>query len=699
MRVMKFGGSSLATPERVRTVGALIREAAERERVVVVTSAVAGTTDFLVGLVSRTPGDGAVDVAAEGRDGLPVDGPTVPDPLEELRRRHEGLWRAVAPGSKPGEPIPPLDELFHEMVRVREEAARSGGWSPPAGDLVLGMGERLSSRLLVAHLEETGLSAIAVDGADVMRTDSTFGEARVDLEETFRLLGGLLRSLPAGSIPVITGFIGSDPDGRRTTLGRGSSDYSAAVVGAALGARIVEIWTDVDGVHGEDPAQVPGAPLLARLSYGEARAMARAGAKVLHPEALDPLEPLGIPLRVRNTLRPGSQGTLVGPGPRGARRIHLYLAGATGQVGRALLRQLASLGPALREADGVEVLVAGTFCSRGQLWSREGIPAEEVLSSLGNESPPDWREIPGRMASAGHSAPVFVDCTACPEVAGAYLEILEAGVPLITPNKLAVSGPLSTFLRVRDAARRSGVPFRYETTVGAALPVLGTLRDLLRGGDRVRTITGVLSGTLSFVFARLRDGVPFSVAVREARQMGLTEPHPREDLTGGDVARKLLILLRESGRSPELSDITVESLVPSELSRETDPEAFLAGLEVGDAVWASRVEEARSRSESLAYVGCFDGTRPWVGVRSFPSSHSLHHLLPAENRVVLGTERYGGVPLTIAGPGAGPEITASGVLADLLAAVRERHGVVAERVVGNGPSGSPSPWTPGRRVA
>jgi aspartokinase/homoserine dehydrogenase 1 len=260
---------------------------------------------------------------------------------------------------------------------------------------------------------------------------------------------------------------------------------------------------------------------------------------------------------------------------------------------------------------------------------------------------------------------VFVDCTASPAIAGRYAELLSRGVPVVTPNKLANAGRLADWQRLQELSRE--VPYRYETTVGAALPVLGTISDLRRAGDRLLGVSAVLSGTLSFVLHRIEAGVPLSKAVREAWERGYTEPHPAEDLSGEDVARKLLILLREAGFGIEREDILGEPLV-SNLPDEPDPERFLDSLVPWDGVWAERAVQARERGERLLYLASFDGVTPRVGAASLPKDHPVARGGPGESVIVYRTERYSELPLTISGPGAGPEITATGLISDLLRA-------------------------------
>lgn len=659
MRIMKFGGSSLATVALLSTVADQVVKASREGRVVVVTSAVAGITDLLDTL-TQAPRDQGEQL------------------VEDFILRHRALWTEL--GLRSDDFDGAFRELEGELNTLRREAEETTGWGTPSKDQALGAGERASTILLAETLRSRGLAAWPLDSRKVILTDSSFGAAQVDLSATLPLARRTLERIPTHVVPVVPGFTGGDTQGRWTTLGRGASDLSATVVGTALSAELVEIWTDVDGVFDRDPALHPSARLIPRLGYAGARALAKKGAKVLHPKSLDPIEPLGIPLRIRNTSRPNAPGTLVMESvegcPRvqgdsgGLRRISLVIAGATGGVGKALLNQLDALTPKLKE-ENVELRVVGAFSRRSQYWNPLGVEATGIPAALYQGSP-DWDEITRILTHRPPENPVFVDCTASPEVSNQYLSLLRAGIPVVTPNKLACSGSLEAYRSLQRVAAEGSLPYRYETTVGAALPILKTVRDLRRAGDRFKTITAVLSGTLSFVFGMLAEGASFSEAVRAAREAGLTEPDPRADLTGADVARKLLILLREAGYDLEPDAIPVESLVPESLAHTTDPEAFLLGLKKFDAFWSTRRPEGASHQ--LAYVAWFEGESAGVGVLSLSPDHPLFGLKPTENRVVFTTDRYPSVPLTIAGPGAGREVTASGVIADLLGAIRDRYG-------------------------
>jgi len=354
-----------------------------------------------------------------------------------------------------------------------------------------------------------------------------------------------------------------------------------------------------------------------------------------------------------------------------ARPVHLVLAGATGRVGRALRAQLARQQRSIRDELGLELRLVAAVNSRVSAWAEQGLALPEVDSRLAAGAPTDWATLSRRLRGQALERPVLVDCTASPGVAARYAELLDAGVAVVTPNKIANAGRLHDYRRLRSIARARGVPYRYETTVGAALPVLRTIEELCRSGDRVRRISAVLSGTLSFVLGRVGEGVAFSIAVREAHALGYTEPHPREDLSGEDVARKLLITLRESGYALEREDLEVAPLVPASFGEDLAAEAYLEALAALDEAWAARAEAARGAGCRLVYLARFDGLAAQVAVSEVDADDRLARLTGTENIVVVETDRYRLVPLSVAGPGAGPEVTAAGVLADIIDAARQ----------------------------
>ncbi|MGH8279138.1 MAG: aspartate kinase [Gammaproteobacteria bacterium] len=352
-----------------------------------------------------------------------------------------------------------------------------------------------------------------------------------------------------------------------------------------------------------------------------------------------------------------------------AATVHLLIAGHTGQIGSAFCRELCTQAARLG-AEGVRLDIAGRFNRSEFIWSGTDGRGEERFA----RSHDDWPVILRCLLASPGAARVFVDCTAGTVFAEHYAELLRKGVGIVTPNKLANSASQAQYMELQRTARQCARPYCYETTVGAALPVLGPLAELARTGDHVRRIEAVVSGTLSFILNRVNNGERFSVAVREARARGYTEPHPASDLAGLDSARKLLILLREAGLEWEPDQINVQNLVPEELADETDAECFLAGLAAHDAAWAEHAEAAHHRSLRLVYLARYDGHRAQVNVTHVTATDPFALLAPGENLVRIWTDRYRPVPLSIAGPGAGPELTAAGVLTDVLKAARElRH--------------------------
>lgn len=582
--ILKFGGTSVGSPESLENVVRVIRERARKRRVVVVVSALSGVTS-------------ALDAAASLGDISIVDA---------LYERHTSLLPSFHPNGV-------LDLL-------RERLPRRAPRHTPDHDAILGAGERLAAPLLAEILRSRGIDATSIDATEVVRTDDSFGSARVDLTVTRRRLHERLTLLGNGVVPVITGYVGATEDGTPTTLGRGGSDITAAVVGAALDADEVEIWSDVDGIYSSDPRTSHTARLLPRLTHDEALRLARGGAKVLHPDAIPPLAQRGIRLSIRNTFAPQRRGTEIGGRPP----RELVIAGATGKVGSALVRQLRALEP-----NGVRIRILANSTSMNDARACSAVAT-------------NW---PATLPTLDPSS-IFVDCTASSEVASLYDELLERGVGVVTANKLAGSGDAERWRRLRRIAARRNLPLRYETTVGAALPVLRTARELAATGDRLLSLDAVLSGTLSYILGRLHQGIAFSAAVAEARDKGLTEPDPANDLSGLDVGAKLVILLRELGIEPR--DVDVE------------------GLSGDDAYWRARTSAAMARGKRLVYVASWRDGSATARVREIDESEPLAHLRAGENVVVFRTARYDSVPLTVSGPGAGPEVTASGLLAEIL---------------------------------
>ena len=347
------------------------------------------------------------------------------------------------------------------------------------------------------------------------------------------------------------------------------------------------------------------------------------------------------------------------PAPAEADRLDLVLLG-TGIVGGHLLKLLAE-----RDAEAHPRLrVVAVANSRRQILDPRGLDPASAKESLASGEPLDLGKLRA-LGSALHR-PVLVDCTSAEAVVDAYPAFAEHGFSIATPNKKLASGPLPRLRKVGAALKRQGLAFRNETNVGAGLPVLSTLRDLVAGGDRVRRVEGVLSGSLSFLCGRLEDGAAFSEAVLEAKRQGFTEPDPRDDLSGLDVARKALILHRELGGASELEDVAMERLLPECFDSSGRVEDFLRRCPELDADFDARVRALKARGEALRVIAEADACGARVQVRALPEAHPLRAVRDGENALAFHTEAYRERPLVVRGYGAGAAVTASGLLADLL---------------------------------
>lgn len=850
MRILKFGGSSVASPVRIRKVAEIVSQERKKNSLAVVVSALGGVTDQLL--------EAGRIASAGSSEYLPL--------VQSLRDRHLLAVSELALQEERDSLSDSLSKSFREIGSLLQGIALLREASPRTLDSLSSYGERLSARLVAAAFRASGLDAAACDARELIVTEATFGGARVDFESTKERVSKRFSDPESQPIAVVTGFIAATLAGETTTLGRGGSDYTASLLGAALDAEAVELWTDVDGVMNADPRLVEGAEPIANLSYVELMELSHFGAKVVYPPSVHPTRKAGIPLLIRNTFNPQAPGTrvdsssvasspdssaldsdaagpvrgiasipqialmrlegdgMVGvpgiamrlfatlarrgvnvilitqassehsicfgvapesirqattgvaeefalerqagliedlileenlavvavvgrrmrdtPGlagrlftvlgeqgisvraiaqgsselnislvvsshheqravralhaacfPTGGRVVEIYLVG-TGRVGAALLQQLAAHRGEVEQRRGVRLVLAAVARRNVCLASPKGIDPGSAVQQLadreGHDGTDDGDGLSALLeslavslaASRAHQR-VFIDATAGEAATVVYRDLLHQGVSVVAANKLFFAGPLEDY---RSITRTGPGQIFFETTVGAGLPVVRSVSDLVDTGDRIRNLEGLLSGTLSFVLDQLQDGMPLSQALRMAFELGYTEPDPREDLTGQDVARKLLILSRLAQWDLELEDLKVEPLVPTSDLEGGDLEEFWRRLPEHDEIFESKRREAAESGQRLCYLAVLDDQGARIGLTAVEASHPAAPLRGSDNLVALFTDRYSSTPLVIRGPGAGPEVTAAGVFADLLRAIDRGPSIGSLRPA----SGSPS---------
>jgi len=815
MQVLKFGGTSVASAENIGKVLAIVASALARGPVALVVSALGGTTDALIS-VGRT--------AAAGDE-------TFRQTLRQLEARHLTAAESLLPSFEAQAEMQPwLTAQFTELALLADGIFALGELSPRTLDRLMSYGELLSSRLVVAAFQAHGTAAVWADSRQLIRTNSRFGMAQVDEEVTQRQVTYFQQENGA-SLWVAPGFIAADAEGHTTTLGRGGSDYTAAILAAALGAEKLEIWTDVSGMLTADPRLVRSARPIARISYEEAMELSHFGAKVLYAPTVQPVRRRGIPMWIKNTFAPADYGTLVEVAPppsigvvrglssishlallnlegsgmvgvpgssarlfaalararinvvlitqsssehsicvgvsegdvpaaqevvneefaaeisagrleplrpetglaivalvgdnmrnhpgisgrlfsalghngvniraiaQGAsernistviraddvrkainvlheeffeatyKQVNLFILGP-GNVGGKLLGQLAQQQPYLREKLGLDLRVVAIANSRHCLVSDEGgLDLSTWPEDLDKAPPLSLDELTQLIISKNLRNSIFVDVTANPAAAEQYAPLLAKSVAVVACNKIAASDTYANYRQLKQLARNFNTKYLFETNVGAALPVIGTLGDLTRSGDVVRRMQAVLSGTLNFVFNNYDGSRPFAEVVQQAQAEGYTEPDPRLDLNGSDVARKILILAREAGQQLEMSDVANESFLPASCL-EGDVAAFYEQLAGHEPHFHALYDAAASQGKRLKFVAQYADGQASVGLQQIAPGHDLYELRGKDNLVLFYTDRYPEQPLVVKGAGAGAEVTASGVFADIIRAAR-----------------------------
>lgn len=802
MKILKFGGTSVGSAENVRRIGEIVLN--QPEKIIIVVSALGGVTDMLLA------------VAQKAASGIKLNGD-----LNAIRIRHDEMISSLFNDEKGLQTGDSLKPLFDELDKIIQGVTLIGELTPKTMDKILGFGERLSSLLISRYLDVP-----LIDSMSVIKTDRNFGKANVDFNLTYQLI--LEASQKVEQFAVAPGFISSSTDGSMTTLGRGGSDYTAALFAAAVNARQLEIWTDVDGFMTADPRVISKAYTIPTLTYSEAMELSHFGAKVIYPPTILPVYQKNIPIHIKNTLNPEGKGTLIGQsetagkdhpikgissisgislftiqglGMVGVTGISMRLFGALalkeinvilisqassensisfaidshfaelateaisaefdreiasgrisklscenelsilaivgenmkhsagiagklfhtigknginvvaiaqgaseqniswvvkhsdlrktlnvvheafflspyvelniflvgiGTVGRDLLDQIGRQQEKLRKEHRLNLKLTGVANSRKMIFDRDGLDISNLKHAIvQSETKSDLKLFCKTMVGMNMFNSVFVDCTADDKVANHYLFALENYISVVAANKVAASSEYSRYRELKEMAANHGVKFLFETNVGAGLPLISTINDLMHSGDRIVRIEAVLSGTLNYIFNTLSKDIPFSKAVKMAKEMGYAEPDPRIDLSGIDVIRKLVILARESGYKLEKEDVENTPFIPGKYFSSSMDE-FWNTISEMDEIFEKERLILDAKQQKWRFVGVMNEGKASVSLVVVDPGHPFYDLEGSNNILLLTSERYNEYPMLIKGYGAGAAVTAAGVFADLI---------------------------------
>ena len=806
MKVLKFGGTSVGSVESILSLKAIVEKEAQKQPIIVVVSALGGITDKLIATsVLAQKGDEAWKdefQAMVGRHHKMID-TIITDP-----RKREQLFNIV-------------DSLFEQLRSIYFGVYLIHDLSKKTQDAIVSYGERLSSNIVATLVQ----GAKWYDSREFIKTVRKNHKNTLDSELTNRLVRRTFSDLQR--ISLVPGFISKDRDTDEiTNLGRGGSDYTAAIIAAALDADILEIWTDVDGFMTADPRVIKTAYTIKELSYIEAMELCNFGAKVVYPPTIYPVCVKNIPIRVKNTFNPDSEGSIIKqkvanndkpikgissingttlitvaglsmvgvigvnrriftaladngisvfmvsqassenstsigvrdqdaaeavevlngefakeietgamfpmhaesglatiavvgenmkhvPGIAGKlfgtlgragismiacaqgasqtnisfvvksehlrkalnaihdsfflseyKVLNLFVCGV-GTVGGQLLEQIHDQYEELKRTKRLKLNVVGIATSKKALFNRDGIDLANYRELLADAPESNDKKLRDAIIEMNCFNSVFVDCTASKDVAEIYQPLLEHNISVIAANKIAASSSYEKYALLKETALARGVFFRYETNVGAGLPIIGTINDLRNSGDVILKIEAVLSGTLNFIFNELSADVTMSEAVRRAKEQGYSEPDPRIDLSGKDVIRKLVILAREAGYKVEKTDVEKHLFIPDEFF-EGSIEEFWKNLPELDADFESRRKQLDAEGKRWRFVATFDHGKLSVALKEVDSTHPFYNLQGSNNIVALTTERYREYPMLIQGYGAGASVTAAGVFANIM---------------------------------
>lgn len=806
MKVLKFGGTSVGSVESILSLKAIVEKEAQKQPVIVVVSALGGITDKLI----------ATSVLAQKGD------ETWKDEFQAMVERHHKMIDTIITDPRKREQLFNIvDSLFEQLRSIYFGVYLIHDLSKKTQDAIVSYGERLSSNIVATLVQ----GAKWYDSREFIKTVRKNHKNTLDSELTNRLVRRTFSDLQR--ISLVPGFISKDRDTDEiTNLGRGGSDYTAAIIAAALDAEILEIWTDVDGFMTADPRVIKTAYTIKELSYIEAMELCNFGAKVVYPPTIYPVCVKNIPIRVKNTFNPDGEGSIIKqkvanndkpikgissingttlitvaglsmvgvigvnrriftaladngisvfmvsqassenstsigvrdqdaaeavevlngefakeietgamypmhaenglatiavvgenmkntPGIAGKlfgtlgragismiacaqgapqtnisfvvksehlrkalnaihdsfflseyKVLNLFVCGV-GTVGGQLLEQIHNQYEELKRTKRLKLNVVGIATSKKALFNSDGIDLANYRQLLADAPESNESKLRDAIIEMNCFNSVFVDCTASKEVAEIYQPLLEHNISVIAANKIAASSSYEKYARLKETALARGVFFRYETNVGAGLPIIGTINDLRNSGDVILKIEAVLSGTLNFIFNEISADVTLSEAVRRAKEQGYSEPDPRIDLSGKDVIRKLVILAREAGYKVEKTDVEAHLFIPDEFF-EGNIDEFWKNLPKLDADFEARRKQLDAEGKRWRFVATFDHGKLSVALKEVDRTHPFYNLQGSNNIVALTTERYREYPMLIQGYGAGASVTAAGVFANIM---------------------------------
>ncbi len=810
MNILKFGGTSVGSAQSISALIDILRKERGDANPVVVLSAMGGVTNVLLEMAEN---------ARLARD--------YADQLKKVETKHFEVIRALLPAGAQNPVLTKLKIYFNELEDILQSVYNLRELSLQTKDLILSYGERCSN-VMVSHIARQEFpEALYVEGSELIKTDSNFGQAKVNVPLTEMLIREFYEN-NSNKLLFVTGFISSNDDGRITTLGRGGSDYTAAIWGAALDATEIQIWTDVDGMLTADPRIVKKAFSLPELSYTEAMELSYFGAKVIYPPTMIPAFLKKIPIVIKNTFNvdfagtyikhgtqastlpikgissideisvlnlsgsgmvgkagfsgrlfsllsreqvnvvlitqsssehsitfavkptdalkalslinkefelelqarkleypevenglsivaivgenmkrtPGISGRLFNALGRNGVNIRAIAQGSseynisvilskadlskavnavhdafysdlkktlnvfclgTGNIGKTLFQQLQNQMPFLAKNNDLQVKVLGISNTRKMHVNPEGIDLngwENVLEEQGEKA--DLGQFIANMKGMNLANCVFVDNTASHNPIQYYLDVLQSSISVVTCNKIGNSAEYDQYVAFKEAARKHGVEFYYETNVGAGLPIIRTLKDLMLSGDRIGRIEAILSGTISYIFNNFKGDRLFHEVVKEAQDLGYTEPDPRDDLNGKDFMRKMLILARDAGYALEEKDVSIESMLPAACMAANSVTEFYQEMENNAAHFEKLKQDAAKDGKVLRYIGKLEDGNVAITLEMVDDNHPFYMLSGSDNIISFTTDRYKERPLVVKGPGAGAEVTAAGVFADII---------------------------------